>query len=50
MFRGLYKNWVVHNLFAHPLSEIAYWTLGENWSGWIHDITIPDHKSGTGRG
>ena len=47
----LYKNWTVHNLVSHPLSEIAY-LLGfsEKTYGWIHDVTIPDHIAGTGRG
>ena len=45
----LYKNWPVHNLIGHPLSEIAYWIVrpfgkkkAEDISGWVHDITIPD--------
>lgn len=37
----LWKNWPVHNLVAHPLSEIAYWILGSKWSEWIHDSSIP---------
>ena len=47
----LYKNWTAHNLVSHPLSEIAY-LLGfsERVYNWIHDITIPEHKPGTGRG
>lgn len=51
----LWKNWPIHNLVAHPLSEIVHWVL---WpldrnlriSGWIHDVTIPSHPLGTGRG
>ena len=54
----LWKNWMVHNLIAHPVSEVAYWVVGlfrgkakaEEISGLIHDITIPDHAKGTGRG
>jgi len=56
----LYKNWPVHNLIAHPLSEIVYWIIrlaplvgkekAEDISGWIHDITIPVHDVGEGRG
>jgi hypothetical protein len=47
----LYKNWTAHNLIGHPLSEIAY-LLGfsEEIYNWIHDVTIPPHKPGTGRG
>ncbi len=53
----LYKNWTVHNLIAHPLSEIVYWLVrpfgkhrATDTSGWIHDLTIPKHKAGNGRG
>ena len=50
----IYRNWTVHNLFAHPLSEII-WLISfgklENFSNWIHDITIPsDAEVGSGRG
>jgi len=49
--------WSIHNLIAHPASEIFYLlscicykhTL-RNVSHWIHDITIPEHKIGEGRG
>jgi hypothetical protein len=49
--KRLYKNWTAHNLIGHPLSEIAY-LLGfsEEVYNWIHDVTIPPHKPGTGRG
>jgi hypothetical protein len=49
-----YKNWAVHNLVSHPLSEIVHWVtcwfMGDKLSGWVHDVTIPEHKRGTGRG
>lgn len=52
----LYKNWFVHNMFAHPLSEVAYWLVrplgkkkAEDFSGVIHDCTIPQGH-GVGRG
>ena len=56
MMNKLYQNWPVHNLIAHPLSEIVYWIVipfgkkkAEDISGWIHDITIPaDHSNGRG--
>ena len=47
--------WTLHNLVAHPLSEVIY-LVGFGSSpfvkigNWIHDITIPDHKRGEGRG
>lgn len=49
----IYKNWTVHNLISHPLSEIVYLlSFGklENLGNLIHDVTIPEHEHGTGRG
>lgn len=49
----LYKNWTVHNLIAHPLSELIYlFSLGKahKLGNWVHDVTIPKHEKGTGRG
>lgn len=53
----LWKNWFVHNMFAHPLSEVAYWCVralgkkvADRVSGVIHDATIPAHTAGEGRG
>lgn len=43
--------WSLHNIVAHPLSEIVYlFTASDRASNWIHDITVPEHESGTGRG
>jgi hypothetical protein len=42
--------WSLHNLVAHPLSEFAYLVGFERASNWIHDITVPEHEPGTGRG
>lgn len=56
---SLWRNWPVHNLIAHPLSEIVYWIVvvgtfskerAMNYSGAIHDCTIPKHTPGQGRG
>lgn len=47
--------WAVHNLFAHPLSEITHW-LGylhpkiREFGNWFHDLTVPAHAPNTGRG
>lgn len=42
--------WTIHNLIAHPLSEI-FWLVGlERASDAVHDWTIPEHEKGTGRG
>ncbi len=51
----IWRNWPVHNLIAHPLSEVVHWLLWpwdrhQEISGWIHDMTIPPHEHGTGRG
>lgn len=49
----IYKNWTVHNLIAHPLMEILYLvSFGklENFGNKIHDLTVPDHAHGNGRG
>ena len=47
----IYRNWFVHNMFAHPLSEVVYWLVrpfgrkvSENVSGYIHDKTIPESE------
>lgn len=49
--------WSVHNLFAHPISEIfhllsyiCFKQYFRTLSNYIHDITIPDHNPGEGRG
>lgn len=51
---SIYKNWFIHNTISHPLSEVVHWMTfwfcGDKISGWIHDVTIPVHKQGTGRG
>ena len=54
----LYRNWVVHNLVGHPVSELVFWIVrpffglakAERLSGELHDLTIPNHVPGTGRG
>tara|TARA_B100000674_G_C37697146_1_gene848800 strand:- start:286 stop:462 length:177 start_codon:yes stop_codon:yes gene_type:complete len=46
----LYRSWTAHNLISHPLSEIAYLLGLQKLSNWIHDITVPEHEEGTGRG
>lgn len=49
----LYRNWTVHNLIAHPLSEII-WLLSlgkaKRLSNYVHDVTVPLHQEGEGRG
>ena len=47
--KKIYKNWPIHNLIAHPVSELAYWIvrpLGKSRAkrvgDWIHDSTLPE--------
>lgn len=48
-------SWAIHNVIAHPLSEITHW-LGylhpkiRDWGLWFHDRTVPLHAPNTGRG
>lgn len=49
--------WSIHNLVAHPLSEIFYLASYvcfkerlRNIGNYIHDTTIPEHNVGEGRG
>jgi len=42
--------WAVHNLIAHPLSEILYWLGLEGIGTLLHDETMPAHEEGKGRG
>jgi ethanolamine utilization microcompartment shell protein EutS len=42
--------WTAHNLVAHPFSELLFQIGLENAGNVIHDITIPDHTPGEGRG
>jgi len=46
----LIKTWPMHNLIAHPISEILYWVGLGNLGNRLHDATIPEHEHGTGRG
>lgn len=42
--------WTLHNLVAHPLSEVLYQVGLHRWSDIVHDRTVPAHEPGTGRG
>ena len=54
----IYRNWTVHNLVGHPLSEVSYLfsvpfvgkSKAEDISGWIHDATLPLKNTAQGRG
>jgi hypothetical protein len=42
--------WTIHNLIAHPLSELVHLVGFTELGNRIHDATIPTHERGTGRG
>lgn len=42
--------WTLHNLVAHPLSEVLFQLGLVDASNRVHDATVPDHEPGTGRG
>lgn len=42
--------WTLHNLVAHPVSEILFLVGLDALSNLVHDQTIPVHEPGTGRG
>lgn len=42
--------WAIHNLIAHPFSEICFWLGRSDVGDWFHDLTVPEHEEGTGRG
>lgn len=43
-------SWTAHNIIAHPLSEVLFQIGFEDAGNWVHDVTIPTHEKGTGRG
>lgn len=59
MRRWLYLEfwWAVHNLLAHPLSQLLWWAslCGllsplRRLADWCHDATVPAHRPEEGRG
>jgi hypothetical protein len=42
--------WTMHNIIAHPLSELLFQVGLEDWGNRLHDWTVPVHEPGTGRG
>lgn len=42
--------WTVHNLIAHPLSEVLFQVGLEDLGNRVHDRTVPEHTPGEGRG
>jgi len=52
----LWRNWAVHNLLGHPLSEVVYWLVrpfgqgrATDMAGVVHDLTVPKDTT-NGRG
>ncbi len=39
-------SWTLHNMVAHPLSEIMHLCGLDKLSKWVHDATIPEHLPG----
>lgn len=37
--------WTLHNLVAHPLSEVLYQLGARRTSDAVHDRTVPSHSS-----
>ena len=35
--------WSLHNIVAHPISELVYLIGFERAGNWIHDVTVPEH-------
>lgn len=49
--------WSIHNGIAHPASELIHWfslwgliTKVDDLGNWLHDVTVPQHDDGEGRG
>ena len=42
--------WTLHNLVAHPVSEVLFQVGLYRLGNALHDATIPGHEKGTGRG
>lgn len=42
--------WTLHNVIAHPLSELLYQCGYGDLGNLVHDVTVPIHTKGAGRG
>lgn len=42
--------WTIHNVIAHPLSEVLFQIGFAHLADLVHDWTIPEHEPGTGNG
>jgi len=34
-------SWSLHNLIAHPVSELLFWVGLGKAGNWLHDVTLP---------
>lgn len=49
--KKMYRNWFIHNVVSHPLSEICFWPLrllfgfeaATELAGKIHDFSLPQN-------
>lgn len=39
----IYKNWVVHNVIAHPVMQLLRMIKLQSLGDKIHDATLPNH-------
>lgn len=42
--------WSLHNLIAHPLSELLFQAGLRRWSDVVHDFTVPECERSAGGG
>lgn len=42
--------WTLHNMVAHPVSEVLFQLGFERAGNALHDTTVPIHERGAGRG
>lgn len=40
----LYKNWIVHNIIAHPIMQILMLVGLTKVATYVHDSTLPDFE------
>ena len=44
MNKTVYKNWFVHNIFAHPLMQILNMVGLDSIAVIVHDSTLPEDE------
>jgi hypothetical protein len=38
--------WSIHNIVAHPISEVLFQLGFSSTANWVHDITVPPSEQG----